>query len=259
MSNESIHSARVFESLHDLTGGTPMVRLRRVDAIDDSTEGADEPESRRAVIWAKCEHLGPSGSLADRAARAMIDRAVTEGRLAAGATIVVPTSGNFGVAVAMACVSRGHRVVVAMPSTTSLERRQLLEAFGAELVLTEPERQLDGAIAETDRLLAELEGAVRLSPFDDDANVDAHEGTAREIVAALAQRDVERVAAFVAGVGSGGTVSGVANAFRSEKYSAFCDRIIAVEPARSATISRGERGPTKLQGLGVGFVPATYR
>ncbi len=241
----------VFGSMLELVGDTPRVRLRRVDA----TSPDDDPESRRAVIWAKCEQLEPAGSVKDRIALAMLEAAETSGALRPGGTVIEPTSGNTGVALAMVCAVKGYRCVLTMPASMSLERRQLLEAFGAEVVLTEPERQMEGAIEKAEALASTIEGSFLPHQFDNPANPEVHaRTTAREIVEALRGHGVERVDAFVATVGTGGTVTGVARALRGR----FAERVIAVEPERCATISRGERGPTKIQGLAAGFVPTIF-
>ncbi len=238
----------VHESVLDLVGETPLVRLARVDARGRD----DEPETRRATVFGKCEQLEPAGSVKDRIALAMIDGAEQSYALRAGGTVVEPTSGNTGIALAMACARKGYRCVLTMPASMSLERRQLLEAFGAEVVLTEPERQMDGAIEAAERIARETPGAWMPRQFDNPHNPEIHaRTTAREITAALG--DV-RLDAFVATIGTGGTITGVARALRGRG----CGKIVGVEPERCATISRGERGPTKIQGLAAGFVPRAF-
>lgn len=249
-------SRPIYDSTLALVGDTPLVRLSRVDArsIDD------DPEARRAVVWGKCEQLEPAGSVKDRIALAMIERAEAEGTLKPGGVVIEPTSGNTGIALAMVCAVKRYRCVLTMPASMSLERRQLLEAFGAEVVLTEPERQMEGAIEAATELAKKTAGAFVPHQFDNPANPIVHaETTSREIETALRERSIDRLAAFVAVVGTGGTVSGVGRAFRRKgENTAFCRRIVAVEPSRCATISKGERGPTKIQGLAAGFVPSIY-
>jgi len=226
----------------ELVGDTPLVRLSRIDE-----------EAGRATIWGKCEQLEPAGSVKDRIALAMIERAEADGRLRPGGTVVEPTSGNTGIALAMVCSVKGYRCVLTLPASMSLERRQLLEAFGAEVVLTEPERQMEGAIAKAEELARTIEGAFVPHQFDNPANPEAHAETAREIIESIRTIGLERLDAFVATVGTGGTITGVAHTIRDR-----IGRIVAVEPERSATISRGERGPTKIQGLAAGFVPSIF-
>ena len=245
----------LYDSMLALVGDTPLVRLHRVDA---QTEG-DDPESRRAIVWAKCEQLEPAGSVKDRIALAMVERAEAMGALKRGGVVIEPTSGNTGIALAMVCAVKGYRCILTLPASMSLERRQLLEAFGAEVVLTEPEKQMQGAIDKAAEIAAATPDAFVPHQFDNPANPAVHSATtATEIVAALETRDVHRIDAFVGTVGTGGTVTGVARAFKLEGKGAFCNRVIAVEPERCATLSRGERGPTKIQGLAAGFVPAIF-
>jgi len=232
----------VYGSMLELVGDTPLVRLSRIDE-----------EAGRATIWGKCEQLEPAGSVKDRIALAMIERAEADGRLRPGGTVVEPTSGNTGIALAMVCSVKGYRCVLTLPASMSLERRQLLEAFGAEVVLTEPERQMEGAIAKAEELARTIEGAFVPHQFDNPANPEAHAETAREIIESIRTIGLERLDAFVATVGTGGTITGVAHTIRDR-----IGRIVAVEPERSATISRGERGPTKIQGLAAGFVPSIF-
>ncbi len=239
----------IYDSMLALVGDTPLVRLSHLDH-----DGGDE---RRATVWGKCEHLEPAGSVKDRIALAMIERAERDGRLRKGGVVIEPTSGNTGIALAMVCSVKGYRCVLTMPASMSLERRQLLEAFGAEIILTEPEKQMEGAIAAADELAARTPDSFVPRQFDNPANPEAHTATAREIIAALGERGVSSLDAFVATIGTGGTISGVGDHFRHVAQG-FCRKIIGVEPERCATISRGERGPTKIQGLAAGFVPSIY-
>jgi cysteine synthase A len=236
----------VVEDILALVGGTPLVRVRRMRA------GPGEPP--RAEVWAKMEQANPSGSVKDRIAVAMLDEAERSGRLAKGGTVVEPTSGNTGIALAMACAVKGYRCVLTMPESMSLERRQLFEMFGAECVLTPEDRQMEGAIARATEIAAATPGAFIPGQFDNPANPDVHaRTTALELIAAMEGLTLD---AFVAGVGTGGTISGVGAVLKHEVTPA--PRIIGVEPASCATISRGERGPTKIQGLAAGFVPQNY-
>jgi cysteine synthase A len=237
----------VAQNVLELVGDTPLVAIRALDL--------DAP---RADVWAKMEQANPGGSVKDRIGLAMIDEAERTGQLRAGGVVVEPTSGNTGIALAIACAVRGYRCVLTMPESMSLERRQLLEAFGAELVLTPESEQMDGAIARAKAIAASTPGAFLPQQFDNAANPRVHaDTTAREIVHAM---EGLRIDAFVAGVGTGGTVSGVGRVLR-ERFGAASSggaRVVAVEPDSCATISRGERGPTKIQGLAAGFVPANY-
>lgn len=230
----------VVESLMELVGGTSLLRLRRL-----VPEGCAE-------IWVKLEQQNPGGSVKDRIARAMIEDAEARGALGPGGCVVEPTSGNTGIGLALACAAKGYSLVLTMPESMSLERRALLQAYGAELVLTPEQDQMEGAIRRAREIAAERPGVFIPSQFDNPANPRAHEGTtAREIIEALGRPPD----AFVAAVGTGGTVSGVGRALRA---AGAATRVVAVEPETCATISRGERGPTKIQGIGAGFVPPNY-
>jgi cysteine synthase len=232
----------VIDSVLDLVGDTPLFEIRTIEA--------DRP---RARVFAKAEQQNPGGSVKDRIALAMIEAAEAEGKLKPGGTVIEPTSGNTGIGLALVCAAKGYRCVLTMPASMSLERRQLLQAYGAELVLTEPELQMEGALAKARELGAATPGAFLPGQFDNPENPRVHaETTAREILHALAG---ERIDAFVAAVGTGGTVSGVGRVLKRMRPA---PRIIAVEPDASATISRGERGPSKIQGLAAGFVPRNY-
>jgi cysteine synthase A len=233
----------VVEDILALVGGTPLVRLRRLGA-----------GSARADVWAKMEQANPAGSVKDRIALAMIEDAERSGRLGPGGVVVEPTSGNTGIALAMTCAVKGYRCILTMPESMSLERRQLLEAFGAECVLTPEERQMEGAIERAKEIARATPGALLPGQFENPANPRVHaETTAREILDAMEGASID---AFVAGVGTGGTISGVGDVMRRALSPA--PRIVAVEPASCATLSRGERGPTKIQGLAAGFVPDNY-
>jgi cysteine synthase A len=232
----------IYENVLDLVGDTPLVEIRRL--------GTDSP---RARVLGKLESMNPGGSVKDRICLAMIERAEREGKLGPGGVVIEPTSGNTGIGLALVCARRGYRCVLTMPESMSLERRQLLQSFGAELVLTPEQEQMDGAIRKAHELAASTPLAFTPQQFENDANPEVHfHTTAEEIFHAMAG---ERVDALVAAVGTGGTVSGVGRALR-ERYPGC--RIIAVEPESCATISRGERGPTKIQGIAAGFVPKNY-
>jgi len=233
-------SAAVVESVLDLVGETPVVRLRNL-----SPEGG-------ATIWGKCEHLNPGGSVKDRICLAMIEAAEAEGRLKPGDTIVEPTSGNTGIGLALVCARKGYRLVLTMPASMSLERRALLEAYGVEIVLTEPDRVMEGAI-EAARRIVEERGAFMPEQFSNPANPGVHlRTTAPELLRAF---EGEPIDAFVAAVGTGGTVSGVGEALKACNPDA---QVIAVEPAASPVLIGGPPGPTKIQGLNAGFIPKNY-
>jgi cysteine synthase A len=226
-----------------LIGHTPLVAI-----------AAPGREGARAKVWAKMEQSNPGGSVKDRISLAMIEEAERSGQLKPGGTVVEPTSGNTGIGLALVCAVRGYRCVLAMPESMSLERRQLLEAFGAEVVLTPEEEQLAGAVARARAIAQSTPGAFMPQQFDNDANPRIHASTtAREILDAMRGLSVD---AFVAGVGTGGTISGVGEVLRREVSPR--PLVVAVEPESCATISRGERGPSKIQGLAAGFVPKNY-
>lgn len=230
------------EDVLELVGDTPLIRIRAPGRVGP-----------RAAVWAKAEQANPAGSVKDRIALAMIEAAERSGTLKPGGTVIEPTSGNTGIGLALVCAVRGYRCVLAMPESMSLERRQLLEAFGAEVVLTPEAEQLDGAVRKAQELAAGTPGSFIPQQFDNPANPSVHaETTAREIVASMTGLTID---AFVAGVGTGGTITGVGWVLRERSPR---PRIVAVEPESCATISRGERGPTKIQGLAAGFVPKNY-
>lgn len=233
---------RIVSSVLDLVGDTPLYELRRIDT-----------ESPRGRVLAKAEQYNPGGSVKDRICLAMIEEAEASGALVKGGVVVEPTSGNTGIGLAVVCAAKGYRCILTMPASMSLERRQLLEAYGAEVILTAPELQMEGAITKAQEIVANTPGAFSPGQFDNPQNPRIHAaGTAREILHALAN---ERIDAFVAGVGTGGTISGIGGVFKKRKPA---PKIIAVEPDSCATISRGEKGPTKIQGLAAGFIPANY-
>ena len=223
-----------------LIGATPLVDLSSLAATGD------------AVILGKYEATNPGGSIKDRIARAMVDDAEKSGRLAAGGTIIEPTSGNTGVGLAMVAAERGYRMILVMPDTMSIERRKLAAAYGAEIVLTPGKDGMKGAVARADELEAEIAGAIIAGQFVNPANPKAHyETTGPEIWAATDGS----VAALVAGVGTGGTISGAGKYLKEQNPQV---KAFAVEPAESPVLSGGAPGPHKIQGIGAGFVPATY-
>jgi cysteine synthase A len=232
--------APVVDSVLDLVGETPVVRLRKL-----SPEGG-------ATIWGKCEHLNPGGSVKDRICLAMIRAAEADGRLKPGDTIVEPTSGNTGIGLALVCARKGYKLVLTMPASMSLERRALLEAYGVEIVLTEPDRVMEGAM-EAARRIVEERGAFMPEQFSNPANPGVHaRTTAPELLHAFEGTSID---AFVAAVGTGGTVSGVGEALKARNPAT---RVVAVEPAASPVLIGGAPGPTKIQGLNAGFVPKNY-
>ena len=230
---------RIFKSADQLIGNTPLVEFTHIEAA----------EGLKATLLAKLEYLNPAGSVKDRIARAMIDDAEARGALKPGATIIEPTSGNTGIGLASVAAARGYRIIIVMPDTMSVERRQLMKAYGAELVLSEGSKGMKGAIAKADELAAQIENSFIPAQFDNPANPKAHlETTGPEIY-----RDTDgKVDIFVAGVGTGGTVTGVGQYLKSKKPSV---KVVAVEPASSAVLSTGVAGAHKIQGIGAGFVP----
>jgi cysteine synthase len=232
----------VYSRILDLITDTPLVEIRRL--------GSDTP---RARVLGKLEAMNPGGSVKDRICLAMIDQAEKDGRLQPGGVVIEPTSGNTGIGLALVAVQRGYRCILTMPESMSLERRQLLQSYGAEVVLTPEAEQMDGAIAKARALAASTPGAFMPQQFENAQNPGIHaRTTVEEIFHAL---DGESLDGFVAAVGTGGTISGVGRVLRERAPSC---RIVAVEPESCATISRGERGPTKIQGIAAGFVPKNY-
>ncbi|HTG01129.1 MAG TPA: cysteine synthase A [Nitrospirota bacterium] len=224
----------------DLIGNTPLIRLSRL------------PRENSAEVWVKLEGRNPGGSVKDRAALNMIEDAEKKKKLKPGMKIVEPTSGNTGIGLAMVAAVKGYRVVLTMPESMSMERRRLLEAYGAELVLTPAEKGMRGAIARADEiLLASGREYFKPDQFSNPANPEAHRRTtAKEI---LNQMGTKKIHAFVAGVGTGGTITGVGEVLR-KRYKDI--RIFAVEPSGSPVLSGGKPGPHPIQGIGAGFVPA---
>lgn len=232
----------IYSDLTELIHDTPLFTISRL-----------EKEAPRAQVFAKMESANPGGSVKDRIALSMIEAAEEAGLLKTGGTVIEPTSGNTGVGLALVCRRRGYRCVLTMPESMSLERRQLLAAYGAEVILTPAEAQMEGAVEKAEALGLEIPGAFLPRQFNNCENPSVHyKVTAEEILHALGETKVD---VFVAAVGTGGTVSGVGK--RLKEVYPDC-RIVAVEPESSATISRGERGPSKIQGIAAGFVPANY-
>lgn len=228
-----------FKSISDMVGGTPLLELSRFDA----------ERALAGRIFAKLEKNNPAGSAKDRVAKYMIAAAEKEGKLTAGGTIVEPTSGNTGIGLAAIARAKGYRVILTMPSTMSAERRKLLEAYGAEVILTDGAKGMAGAIEEADRLASSIAGAFVPGQFSNPANPLAHyETTGPEIFEALGGK----VDAFVASVGTGGTLTGVARYLRERLPDVY---VVAVEPAGSPVLSGGKAGPHAIQGIGAGFVP----
>jgi cysteine synthase len=228
-------ATRIFGSVLELIGDTPLVELRRIP-----------PAGARIVV--KVEAKNPSGSVKDRPALAMVEAAEASGELGPGGVVVEATSGNTGIALAMICAVRGYRCVLVMPEDMSVERRRILRAYGAELVITAADDGMAGAVAEAEALVARTDHAFMPRQFDNAANPDVHaRTTAREIL-----DGVPDLAAFVVGVGTGGTLSGVGRVLAKERPDVL---VVAVEPSRSAVLSGGEPGLHAIQGLGAGFVP----
>jgi cysteine synthase A len=229
-----------------LIADTPLIEIRNL--------GREAPrEAPRARVFAKLEAANPGGSVKDRICLAMIEQAERDGRLRPGGTVIEPTSGNTGIGLALVAACRGYRCILTMPESMSLERRQLLESFGAKVVLTPEAEQMEGAIQRARQIAQETPGSFMPQQFENRANPEIHAtGTAQEILFAMKDEVVD---AFVSAVGTGGTVSGVGHVLR-ERFPAC--RVVAVEPESCATISRGERGPSKIQGIAAGFVPKNF-
>jgi cysteine synthase A len=231
----------VFKKVTELVGNTPILEV----------ENIEKEENLDAKIYAKLEYFNPGGSVKDRVAKAMIDDAEEKGLLKPGSVIIEPTSGNTGIGLASVAAARGYRIIITMPETMSIERRNLMKAYGAELVLTEGAKGMKGAIAKATELAQEIPNSFIPSQFTNPANPDIHyKTTGKEI-----WDDTEgKVDIFVAGVGTGGTVSGAGKYLKEKKPGV---KVIAVEPKGSPVLSEGRAGTHKIQGIGAGFVPET--
>lgn len=233
--------ANIYTSLTDLIGGTPLLELTNFE----------KENGLQAKVLAKLEYFNPAGSVKDRVAKAIIDEAEKSGKLKPGSTIIEPTSGNTGIGLCAVAAIRGYKIIITMPETMSVERRKLMKAYGAELVLTDGAKGMAGAIAKADELAAEIENSFIAGQFVNPANPQAHyETTGPEIY-----RDTDgKVDIFVAGVGTGGTLSGTGKYLKEQNPNV---RVVAVEPETSPVLSKGTGGAHKIQGIGAGFVPET--
>ena len=233
--------SKIYTSADQLVGHTPLLELTHVEASNNL----------EAKILAKLEYFNPAGSVKDRIAKAMLDDAEKSGKLKAGSVIIEPTSGNTGIGLASVAAARGYRIIIVMPETMSVERRQLMKAYGAELVLTEGAKGMKGAIAKADELAKEIPNSFIPGQFVNPANPAAHRATTGPEI----WEDTDgKVDIFVAGVGTGGTVSGVGEYLKSKNPNV---KVVAVEPASSPVLTKGTAGAHKIQGIGAGFVPET--
>ena len=232
--------ANVFKSTWDLIGNTPLVEVGNIEAA----------ENLKARVLVKLEYLNPAGSVKDRAAKYMLADAEEKGLLKPGATIIEPTSGNTGIGLAAIAAARGYKMILTMPETMSVERSNILKAYGAQVVLTEGARGMAGAIEKAKELAEEIEGSFIPGQFDNEANAKAH----RETTGPEIWRDTDgKVDIFVASVGTGGTITGTGEYLKAQNENI---QVVAVEPAASPMLSKGQAGPHKIQGIGAGFVPS---
>lgn len=230
---------KIFNSIDELVGNTPLLRLHNVEDYNEL----------EAAIYAKIEFFNPAGSVKDRVAKEMIEAAEKDGRLFEGSTIIEPTSGNTGIGIAAICASKGYKAIIVMPDTMSLERRMLMKAYGAELVLTDGQLGMRGAIAEAERLHAKIENSIIAGQFTNTANPEAHYKTTGPEIWNDTDGEVD---IFIACIGTGGTITGTAKYLKEKNKNI---KVIGVEPANSPYLTKGIAGNHKIQGIGAGFRP----
>lgn len=233
--------ANIYEGTLDLIGHTPLVEFKKIE----------ETLGLKARILAKLEYFNPAGSVKDRIAKEMIEQAEADGKLKPGSVIIEPTSGNTGIGLAAIAAAKGYRLIIVLPETMSVERRNIIKAYGAELVLSDGSKGMKGAIEKANELHREIENSFIPEQFENPANPTAHKKTTGPEIWGDTDGEVD---AFVAGVGTGGTISGVGEYLKSKKADV---KIVAVEPESSAVLSTGQAGAHKIQGIGAGFVPNT--